>query len=135
MTSIPMTSRSMMLDRLPTQELERLQSCLQRVTLERDQVLYQAGQQMASVYFPVTARVDEVLPQPQGESHPVRQIDAHSMAGSCALGHPHTMLTARVVTTGTAYAMTYAAFARALDEVPSFRELVMQDVARACLVS
>jgi hypothetical protein len=31
--------------------------------------------------------------------------------------------------------MTYADFARARDELPSFREWVMQDVARACRVS
>jgi CRP-like cAMP-binding protein len=130
-----MSPRSLMLDRLPAAELDRFQSRLQRLTLARGQVLYQASHRVEHVYFPVTARVEELLPQADGEAYPVRQIDNHSMAGSCALGDPHITLTARVVTAGTAYAMTYADFLRALDEVPSFRELVMQDVARACRVS
>jgi hypothetical protein len=129
MTTVHTAPCPSLLDRLPPVDRERLSAGLQLVTLERDQVLYQAGQAVPSVFFPVTALIEEVLPQREGDAHMLRRVDARSMAGSCALGDAVTTRTARVCDQGQAYRMGYADFVRALDEVRSFRELVMQDAA------
>ncbi len=134
MTTVHTVSCPTLLDRLPPEDRERLSAGLQLVTLERDQVLYQAGQAVPGVFFPVTALIEEVLPQRKGDAHVLRRVDAQSMAGSCALGDAVTTRTARVCGRGQAYRMGYADFVRALDEVRSFRELVMQDAAAAVLV-
>ncbi len=134
MTTVHTVSCPTLLDRLPPEDRERLSAGLQLVTLERDQVLYQAGQAVPGVFFPVTALIEEVLPQREGNAHVLRRVDAQSMAGSCALGDAVTTRTARVCGRGQAYRMGYADFVRALDEVRSFRELVMQDAAAAVLV-
>jgi CRP-like cAMP-binding protein len=133
MTTVHTAPCPSLLDRLPPVDRERLSAGLQLVTLERDQVLYQAGQAVPSVFFPVTALIEEVLPQREGDAHMLRRVDARSMAGSCALGDAVTTRTARVCDQGQAYRMGYADFVRALDEVRSFRELVMQDAAAAVM--
>jgi CRP-like cAMP-binding protein len=135
MTSVPAQAVLSLLDRLSPDDLDRLRPGLQLVTLQQDQVLYQAGQAVSSVFFPVTAWIEEVLPQQDGEAHFLRRIDGQSMAGACALGDAVATRTARVCGQGQAYRMGYADFARALDEVQGFRELVMQDAAAAVLAT
>ncbi len=108
---------------------------MQLVTLAEGQDLYRAGQAVHSVYFPVTALVEEVLPQPDGGALVLRRLADQAMAGSCVLGDAQATRTARVCGAGQAYKMEYPDFVRALDEVPAFRELVMQDAAAALLDS
>jgi signal-transduction protein with cAMP-binding, CBS, and nucleotidyltransferase domain len=125
---------SSLLDRLPSEDRDQLSSTLRLVTLEQDQCLFEAGHAVTTVYFPVTAVIEETMPSLPDGARWLRQVDARSMAGSCVLGDPLGTRTARVSTGGTAYGMGYNDFVRALDEVSSFRELVMQDAVRACRV-
>lgn len=106
---------------------------MELVTLERDQMLYQAGQAVPFVYFPVTASIEEALPPVDGEAFVLRRIGPQAMAGSCVLGDAVTARSARVCETGQAYRLAYQDFVRILDEMQGFRELVIQDAARACV--
>lgn len=120
-----------LLDQLPLADQERLLPHLHLVTLAHDQVLYQAGHVVPSVYFPVTAWIEEVLPMSDGAPHVVRRIGAQAMAGSCVLGDSVTSHTARVCAQGKAYRLSYGDFVKALETVSSFRELVLRDAAHA----
>jgi CRP-like cAMP-binding protein len=133
MTSASTFCTPSLLDRLPPNDRDHLRPALQLITLAQDQILYRAGQAVHSVYFPVTALIEEVLPQPDGGAQVLRRLDAQAMAGSCVLGDARATRTASVRGAGQAYKMGYADFVRALDEVHAFRELVMQDAAAATL--
>ncbi len=135
MTSASAFCTPSLLDSLPPNDRDRLRPALQLVTLAEGQDLYRTGQAVHSVYFPVTALVEEVLPQPDGGALVLRRLAAQAMAGSCVLGDAQATRTARVCGAGQAYKMEYPDFVRALDEVPAFRELVMQDAAAALLDS
>lgn len=135
MTSASAFCTPSLLDCLPPNDRDRLRPALQLVTLAEGQDLYRTGQAVHSVYFPVTALVEEVLPQPDGGALVLRRLAAQAMAGSCVLGDAQASRTARVCGAGQAYKMEYPDFVRALDEVPAFRELVMQDAAAALLDS
>lgn len=135
MTSASAFCTPSLLDCLPPNDRDRLRPALQLVTLAEGQDLYRTGQAVHSVYFPVTALVEEVLPQPDGGALVLRRLAAQAMAGSCVLGDAQATRTARVCGAGQAYKMEYPDFVRALDEVPAFRELVMQDAAVALLDS
>jgi len=135
MTSASAFSTPSLLDCLSPNDRDRLRPALPLVTLAEGQDLYRAGQAVHSVYFPVTALVEEVLPQPDGGALVLRRLAAQAMAGSCVLGDAQATRTARVCGAGQAYKMEYPDFVRALDEVPAFRELVMQDAAAALLDS
>jgi CRP-like cAMP-binding protein len=115
------------LDRLPAADKARLMPALQRVTLAVGDTLYQVGQTAQHIFFPLTAQVQEVLPMNGGHEEVLRCIAPNEMVGSCVLGNPVAARTARVSQAGDAWRMAYADFARALEEVASFRELVMQD--------
>jgi CRP-like cAMP-binding protein len=125
----------LLLDQLPPEAITHLLPILQRVTLEAGHILHQTGQPVSAVYFPVTAQIDEVLPLASGPDQLLRQIDARAMAGCCVVGDPIASRTARVRHAGDAYRMAYGDFVLALDAVPAFREAVLQDAARACLVA
>jgi CRP-like cAMP-binding protein len=133
MTSASTFSTPSLLDRLLADDRNRLLPALQLVTLEPDQLLYQAGQAVTSVYFPVTAQIEEVLPPSGAEEQVLRRIDAQAMAGSCVLGDAVSTRMARVCSPGQAYRMGYADFVRALNELRPFRDLVMQDAAAAVM--
>jgi len=120
-----------LLDRLAPEVIERLFPVLQRVSLDVGHVLYRAGLAVSSVYFPVTALIEEVLPLAVGSEQVLRRLDAQAVAGSCVLGDPVTSRTARVCRAGEAYRMEYADFVCALEEVPAFREVVLRDAVRA----
>jgi len=70
-----------------------------------------------------------------GHEEVLRRIGPNEMVGSCVLADPVTARTARVSQAGDAWRMTYQDFARALQEVASFRELVMQDALAGASVS
>jgi len=135
MTSASAFCTPSLLDCLPSNDRDRIRPALQLVTLAEGQDLYRTGQAVHSVYFPVTALVEEVLPQPDGGALVLRRLAAQAMAGSCVLGDAQASRTARVCGAGQAYKMEYPDFVRALDEVPAFHELVMQDAAAALLDS
>lgn len=122
------------LNRLPALVQNRLMPVLDLVTLEQGQLLYQAGHVVRAVYFPVTAVIEEVLSLPCGQVQVLRRVDAQSVAGCCVLGDPVAARTARVTQAGQAYCMQYGDFAQALDDTPTFREAVMQDAVRGCLL-
>jgi len=133
MTSASTFSTPSLLDRLLADDRNRLLPALQLVSLEPDQLLYRAGQAVTSVYFPVSAQIEEVLPPSEGGGQVLRRIGAQAMAGSCVLGDAVSTRTARVCSPGQAYRMGYADFVRALNELRPFRELVMQDAAAAVM--
>lgn len=124
-----------LLDQLPNEVDALLRPVLHLVTLTPGQVLFAAGHTVSWVYFPVTALVDELWPSSPGTTLVLRQVDARAMAGSCVMGDARAPRTARVSQAGEAYRMAYDDFARALDQVPAFRELVLQDAAQALVVA
>ena len=110
MTSASAFCTPSLLDCLPPNDRDRLRPALQLVTLAEGQDLYRTGQAVHSVYFPVTALVEEVLPQPDGGALVLRRLAAQAMAGSCVLGDARATRTARVCGAGLAYKMEYADF-------------------------
>lgn len=120
-----------LLSQLSPEVLARLLPRLQEVSLAPDHVLFEAGQAVQYVYFPVTALIEESLALASGAPVSLRQVDAQAMAGSCVLGDPVASRTARVSQAGQACRMGYDDFVHALDTEPRFRELVLKDSVHA----
>ena len=123
-----------LLDRLAPEERTRLAPSLSCVMLEADQLLFEAGHPVSAVYFPVTAQVEEGLPMSDDTWAVLRRVQADGVVGSCVLGDPLATRTARVRQAGEAFHMRFDDFARALQELPGFRERVLQDAMGACLM-
>jgi CRP-like cAMP-binding protein len=84
------------LARLPPEDYERLRPHLERVELQRGQVLHQAGEQIEHVYFPLNSMISLISQTPEGESVEVGVVGYEGMAGiSLVLGvdrSPHESL-------------------------------------------
>ena len=127
-------TRHALLDQLPPEERTRLASSLSCVILQANQLLFEAGQPVSAVYFPVTAQVEEGLPMSADTFEVLRHIQADGVVGSCVLGDPLATRTARVSQAGEAFRMGFDDFVRELDELPGFRERVLQDAMGACVM-
>lgn len=116
---------------LPAEDRARLTAVLHRVVLTQGDTLYECGQPVTRVYIPLGAVVEEFLPLSDGHKEPLRQIGRGGLAGGAMLADPVATRTARVTQSGDACCMAYADFAVLLDELPRFRDRVIQEVLLA----
>jgi CRP-like cAMP-binding protein len=77
--------RNRILAALPTDDYQRLQPYLTPVKLSHGMVLYEIGERVQHVYFPVNALISFVIPMEDGSTVEVGLIGNDGMSGTAAL--------------------------------------------------
>ena len=108
-------SSNWLLASLPPAVLAHLTPHLERVTLDRKQVLFRAHERLGSVYFPTTAVVSLVGALDSGETLEVGLTGRDGIAGAMALPNSDSMPCDGIVQVrGIAHRLDAAPFAQAL---------------------
>jgi CRP-like cAMP-binding protein len=82
-SSVPSRTGNRLLDRLPSQSYERLQPHLRAVSLEQNQVLYEARSEIGELYFPTDCVTSSVMVMESGAA-----IEVATVGREGALGLP-----------------------------------------------
>jgi CRP-like cAMP-binding protein len=107
MTAPPDPGNNQLLAALPKEELQRWLSHLEYVDMPLGQVLYEPGQTLSHVYFPVTAIVSLLYVMQNGESAEIAVVGNDGVVGiSLFMGGDSTSSRALVQSAGGAYRLT-----------------------------
>lgn len=107
---------------LPRKDYLGLLGGLEPVTLTYGTVLYERGDLIGHVYFPVDCIVSVLMPVETGQAMAVGLVGCEGMVGiTLALGAEVSSVRAVVQATGTAMRMTAARFHKGMEQSPSLR--------------
>src|SRR5262245_16552231 len=121
--------RNRLLLALPARSLKQLIPDLEPVECRREQVLLDADSALDHVYFPDSGVMSVVTVYPDGSTIEMATIGREGGTGFQAVfGATRSSARLIVQVPGTAASMKRAAFRRALDSVPSFRNLMLAHV-------
>jgi CRP-like cAMP-binding protein len=125
MSAVSNWPRNRLLLALPSRNLKRLMSELEHVPCQRGQVLMDADSSLAHVYFPDSGVVSVVAVYADGSIIEMATIGREGCTGVQAVfGAKSSSVRLLVQIPGSATKMSRAAFARAMDSIPSFRSLM-----------
>jgi CRP-like cAMP-binding protein len=117
--------RNRLLLALPSRELKRLMPELEHVLCQRGQILMDADSSLDHVYFPDSGVVSVVAVYADGSVIEMATIGWEGCTGMQAFfGAKTSSVRLLVQIPGSAARMSRAAFARAMESVPSFRNLM-----------
>lgn len=112
---------------LPPEAVLALRPYVDRVTLDAGEMLYEAGEVLRHVHFPVTAVVSLVAPLQDGDGTEVAVVGSEGLAGVAAfMGGGVTQSSATVLRAGLAWRMR----ARDIADVARAVEPLMQQLLR-----
>jgi CRP-like cAMP-binding protein len=121
--------RNRLLLALPAHSLKQVAPDLQRIECKREQILVDADSSLEHVYFPDSGVVSVVAVYPDGNLIEMATIGREGGTGFQAVfGAKSSSARLLVQVPGTAARMSRGAFNRALDAVPSFRNLMLAHV-------
>lgn len=114
---MPAPCENRILAALPAHERARLMDDLEQVTLHTGQVLHEAGERLAFVYFPASCTVSLVFTAEDGATTEVAMTGKDGLVGiALVLGGGTTTHKAVVQSAGTAWRLRAEVMARALDQ-------------------
>lgn len=121
---LPVAANSL-LAALPRDEFIRLHAQMEQVSLTRGQVLYEPGERVREVYFPLDAQVSLLMVVERAKALEVGLVGREGMVGmALALGVEHAPVRALVQGSGSALRVKAGAFQAALAGSPALqREL------------
>jgi CRP-like cAMP-binding protein len=126
MPAEPQRTKNRLLLALTQGDLERLRPALEPVVCPRGEVLIDADQALEHVYFPDSGVISIVAVYPDGSIIEMATIGREGATGfQAALGAKVSSARFLVQLPGTATRISLAAFARALQEIPAFRALML----------
>ncbi len=135
LASVVRLSGNQFFDHMPAGARTMLLPLLQRRTVHTGQVVYEPGESMTHVVFPLTCMLCVVLDLESGTRAEVGVIGREGMSGvDVALGHPFAIQRTLVQTSGLADVLPAPAFSRALERDPVLRAYVLK-YAQATIVS
>jgi len=119
------TSPNQLLAALPAKERDRFLADCTLENLEFGTVLYEQGDQMRHVYFPIDGFISMLITVDRRFTLEVGMIGSEGMCGyALNLGGNVSSLRALVQGTGAAWRMNTAMFRRHLDTMPGLRQLL-----------
>src|SRR3990167_10380397 len=117
--------RNRLLLALPSRNLKRLLPELEHVRCQRGQILMDADSSLDHVFFPDSGVVSVVAVYADGSIIEMATIGREGCTGMQAFfGAKSSSVRLLVQIPGSAARMSRAAFARAMDQMPSFRSLM-----------
>ena len=125
MDASPNWPRNRLLLALPSRNLKRLMPELEQIRCQRAQVLMNADSALDHVYFPDSGVVSVVAVYADGSIIEMATIGREGCSGVQAiLGAKRSSVQLLVQLPGSAAKMSRAAFARAMQSMPSFRSVM-----------
>lgn len=125
MSAVSNWPRNRLLLALPSRNLKRLMPELEHILCQRGQVLMDADSSLDHVYFPDSGVVSVVAVYADGSIIEMATIGREGCTGVKAVfGAKQSSSRLLVQLPGSAAKMSRAAFARAMDSMPSFRSLM-----------
>jgi len=125
MTSLPDWPRNRLLLALPSRHLERLKPELERVRCQRELVLIDADSSLDHVFFPDSGVVSALAVYADGKTIEMATIGREGCTGlQAVLGAKRSSAQLLVQIPGSAAKMSRVAFTRAMQSMPSFRNLM-----------
>ncbi|GFE70450.1 Crp/Fnr family transcriptional regulator [Chroococcus sp. FPU101] len=120
-----MASKNLILDSLPTSEYEWLQPKLTEVELQQSDILYQAREQIRSVYFPTTCLLSLTNSTEMGEIVEIGVTSNEGLSGvTLLLGEDISPWRTEVQMSGRALKLKSEDFTTALDQFKTLRQRV-----------
>jgi CRP-like cAMP-binding protein len=114
---------------LPTRDLKRLMPELEHIACEREQVLVDADGSLDYIYFPDSGVISVVAVYANGDIIEMATIGREGCSGLQAVfGAKSSSVRLLVQIPGTATKMPRSAFARAMESMPSFHDLMIRYV-------
>ena len=114
---------------LPVDDLERLMPNLEHIACQREQVLVDADGSLDYIYFPDSGVISVVAVYANGDIIEMATIGREGCSGLQALfGAKSSSVRLLVQISGTAAKMPRPAFARAIESIPSFHDLMIRYV-------
>jgi CRP-like cAMP-binding protein len=113
---------------LPAEERDQLMPALQLVTLPAKTVLFDPGEVILSVYFPLDGVISLVTPVADGDIVEVATIGKEGIVGVPVVHGGSLAVRAISQVAGRALRTDATAFTTALDRLPAFRRLVQRYV-------
>ena len=112
---------------LPVDDLERLMPNLEHIACQREQVLVDADGSLDFIYFPDSGVISVVAVYANGDIIEMATIGREGCSGLQALfGAKSSSVRLLVQISGTAAKMPRPAFARAIESIPSFHDLMIR---------
>jgi CRP-like cAMP-binding protein len=112
---------------LPVDDLERLMPNLEHIACQREQVLVDADGSLDYIYFPDSGVISVVAVYANGDIIEMATIGREGCSGLQALfGAKRSSVRLLVQIPGTAAKMPRPAFARAIESIPSFHDLMIR---------
>jgi CRP-like cAMP-binding protein len=125
MNALPDWPRNRLLRALPSRNLTRLMPELEHIRCQREQVLMDADSSLDHVFFPDSGVVSVVTVYADGSVIEMATIGREGCTGMQAFfGAKTSSVRLLVQIPGSAAKMSRAAFARAMESMPSFRNLM-----------
>jgi len=123
------TIRNKILTALPALEFEILADSLVHVNLHLGETLHRAGEPIDQVYFPEIGFISALSVLANGSPLEIGLIGAEGVAGvSVVLGATTSYSETMCQTGGAAHSMPVAAFKKAIERAPTFRDLLLRYV-------
>jgi CRP-like cAMP-binding protein len=114
---------------LPVDDLEKLIPKLEHIACQREQVLLDADGSLDYIYFPDSGVISVVAVYANGDIIEMATIGREGCSGLQALfGAKSSSVRLLVQISGTAAKMPRPAFARAIESIPSFHDLMIRYV-------
>jgi CRP-like cAMP-binding protein len=112
---------------LPVDDLERLMPNLEHIACQREQVLLDADGSLDYIYFPDSGVISVVAVYANGDIIEMATIGREGCSGLQAVfGGKRSSVRLLVQIPGTAAKMPRPAFARAIESIPSFHDLMIR---------
>ena len=125
MSSLSNWPHNRLLLALPSSDLQQLMPELEQIRCDREQVLIDADSSLDHVYFPDSGAISVVAVYADGSVIEMATIGREGCTGMQAFfGAKTSSVRLLVQIPGSAAKMSRAAFARAMESMPSFRNLM-----------
>ena len=111
---------------LPTHDFKLMTAALRPVELQRDAVLYEVGQRISHVYFPMGSLVSYLSSMAEGQTVEVCAVGNEGLVGAAWLGSGIAVFRAVVQISGGAYQMSIAALRKVVRRSDVLNDQLLQ---------
>jgi CRP-like cAMP-binding protein len=119
---------NLLLEQLPTEDVQRLLPYLQLVSLEKNQVVFAQDAPVSHFYFPLTTVVTFSIQTSDGYQTDVALTDCSGMFSLSVVADSHCLLEVRVLLSGLAYRLPVDVLREEFSRGQALAKLVMRAV-------
>ena len=126
MSATPHEPANRLLLALPSHDLQNLMPCLEQIPCQLEEILLDADASLDAIYFPERGVISVVAVYDDGNIMEMATIGREGCTGfQAAFGAKHSSVRFLVQAPGRAFRMSRSAFTRAMEQMPSFRNIIL----------